>query len=171
MRALPQALEIIFEVQMKRSNQKIVRKKKAFQLTKYIFFPFFFSLDHSYFQSFLLSHFLFILNNLKCYKNVTWNSTNHFWILITTEQYTKNFLGVQKSTFVMLSDFFFEFLTPFTLWGRTFLISNLFSTIVDVSDASRGGVQVLFGHQKQQSRPLGSGLPWVLKCLITDWST
>jgi hypothetical protein len=44
MGALPQALEIIFEVQMKRSNEKIARKKKAFQLTKCIFFPFFSSL-------------------------------------------------------------------------------------------------------------------------------
>jgi hypothetical protein len=34
MRALPQALEIIFEVQMKRNNEKITRKTKAFQLTK-----------------------------------------------------------------------------------------------------------------------------------------
>jgi hypothetical protein len=33
------------------------------------------------------------------------------------------------------------------------------------------GVQVLFGHQKQQSLPLESGLPWVLKCLITSWFT
>jgi hypothetical protein len=41
MGALPQALEIIFEVQMKRSNEKIARKKKAFQLTKCIFSPFF----------------------------------------------------------------------------------------------------------------------------------
>jgi hypothetical protein len=38
MGALPQALEIIFEVQMKRSNEKIARKKKVFQLTKSVFF-------------------------------------------------------------------------------------------------------------------------------------
>ncbi len=35
----------------------------------------------------------------------------------------------------------------------------------------REGVQVLFGHQKQWSPPLESGLPWVLKCLITNQST
>jgi hypothetical protein len=39
--------------------------------------------------------------------------------------------------------FFFEFLTPFTLGGCNFLISNQFSTIVIVSDAPRRGVQVL----------------------------
>jgi hypothetical protein len=38
MRVLPQALEIIFEVQRKRCNEKITRKKKAFQLTKFVFF-------------------------------------------------------------------------------------------------------------------------------------
>jgi hypothetical protein len=49
MGALPQALEIIFEGQMKRSNEK----KKVFQLTKRKFsLLFFFSLDPSYFQSF-----------------------------------------------------------------------------------------------------------------------
>jgi hypothetical protein len=66
---------------------------------------------------------------------------------------------------------FFEFLTPFILGGRNFLISNQFSTIVSVSDAPRGRVQVLFGHQKQQSPPFGSGLPWALKCLVTGQST
>jgi len=45
-------------------------------------------------------------------------------------------------------------LTPFTLGGHNFLISNLFSTIFSVLDAPRGGLQVLFGHQKQQSPPL-----------------
>jgi len=57
------------------------------------------------------------------------------------------------------------------LGGCNFLISNLFPIIVRVSDAPRGGVQVLFGHQKQQSLPLGSGLPWVLKCSVTGQST
>jgi hypothetical protein len=44
MGALPQALEIIFEVQRKRSNEKITRKKKAFQLTKCLLFFIFGSL-------------------------------------------------------------------------------------------------------------------------------
>jgi hypothetical protein len=35
---LPQILEIIFEVQMARNNEKIIRKKKAFQLTKCVLF-------------------------------------------------------------------------------------------------------------------------------------
>jgi hypothetical protein len=53
----------------------------------------------------------------------------------------------------------FEFLTPFTLGGHNFLISNLFLTIVNVSDPSRGGVQVLFKDQKQWSSPLASSCP------------
>jgi hypothetical protein len=40
MGALPQALEIIFEVQWKRINEKITKKKeKAFQLIHCFFFP------------------------------------------------------------------------------------------------------------------------------------
>jgi hypothetical protein len=38
-----------------------------------------------------------------------------------------------------------------------------------VSDAPR--VQVLFGHQKQWSPPLGSGLPKALKFSVTRQST
>jgi hypothetical protein len=39
MGALPQALEIIFEVQRKRINEKITRKEKAFKVIKSVFFP------------------------------------------------------------------------------------------------------------------------------------
>jgi hypothetical protein len=52
MEALPQALEIILEVQMTRNNEKIIRKKKkSFPTYKTHFFSFFFSLDSSYFQT------------------------------------------------------------------------------------------------------------------------
>jgi hypothetical protein len=41
MGAVSQALEIVFQTQKKRSNPKIARKKKAFQLAKHVcfFFP------------------------------------------------------------------------------------------------------------------------------------
>ncbi len=65
-----------------------------------------------------------------------------------------NFLGVYEPAFVVFNSFFWEFLTPFTLVGHNFLISNLFSTILNVLDAPRGGLQVCFAHQKQQSPPL-----------------
>jgi hypothetical protein len=58
----------------------------------------------------------------------------------------------------MFNSLFFEILTPFTLEGHNFLISNLFSTILSVLDAPRGGLQVLFGHQKQQILPLAGML-------------
>jgi hypothetical protein len=62
MGTFPQALEIIFEVQMKKSNEKIARRKISFfQLTKCVLYFF----------------YLFILNDLKCYTNVTFSSTNH----------------------------------------------------------------------------------------------
>jgi hypothetical protein len=50
MGVLPQALEIIFEMQMKRRNEKIARQKiKLFNSQNVVFF---FILDLSYFQSF-----------------------------------------------------------------------------------------------------------------------
>jgi hypothetical protein len=49
MTALPQALEIIFEVQRKNSNEKIARKENATYKTLFYFFSF--SLDPSYFQT------------------------------------------------------------------------------------------------------------------------
>jgi hypothetical protein len=51
MGVLPQVLEIIFEVQMKRSNEKIARRRrKSFPNSQNKFFSL--SLDASYFQSF-----------------------------------------------------------------------------------------------------------------------
>ncbi len=42
MGVLPEALEIILEVQRKRGNEKITRKKKAFQLRKHVLLIFLF---------------------------------------------------------------------------------------------------------------------------------
>jgi hypothetical protein len=47
MGVLPQALKIIFQVQRKRSNEKIARRKISFQILKMCFF----TLEPSYFQS------------------------------------------------------------------------------------------------------------------------
>jgi hypothetical protein len=101
-------------------------------------------------------NFLFILDDLKCHKKVTWNFTNHIWSLIAAEQPTRNFfgcLGTGLCNVWWFVCFFFGVLNPlFSFWGVcNFLISNSFSTIVSVSDAPGGGVQVLFGHQKQRS--------------------
>jgi len=80
MEALSQALEIVFEMQRKRSNEKIARRKISFLTHRmYLIFNFNFSL---LFGPLLLSklltfHFLFILNDLKCYKSATFSSTNH----------------------------------------------------------------------------------------------
>jgi hypothetical protein len=108
MGALAQAVEILFEVQRKRSNEKIARRKICFSTDKTRFFLFCFSLDPSYFQISLLSHFLFNLNNLKCYRSATLSSTNHLGTLIATEQHTRNFLGVWKPTLSQLVVWVFE---------------------------------------------------------------
>jgi len=53
MGALPQALEIIFEMQTKGSNEKITKKKKSFPAYKTLFFLIFKSLLFSNFITFL----------------------------------------------------------------------------------------------------------------------
>ncbi len=58
------------------------------------------------------------------------------------------------------------------LWGgHNFLNFNPFLTIFHVPDAPIEKNQVLFGHQKHQSPPLESGLPWVFKWSLMDCST
>jgi len=49
MGALPQALEIMSEVERKKINEKITRRKISFPSYKVCFFSFFFSLEPSYF--------------------------------------------------------------------------------------------------------------------------
>jgi len=58
MRALPQALGIIFEVQIKKSNEKIAKRKKGFQLTKRVsFLCFCFFLTPPTFKAFIFLMF------------------------------------------------------------------------------------------------------------------
>jgi hypothetical protein len=64
-----------------------------------------------------------------------------------------NFLGVYEPAFVMFNSFLGEFLTPFTLGGHNFLISNLFSMILSVLDTPRVGLQVFFSHQSNRALP------------------
>jgi hypothetical protein len=62
MGVLPQALKIIFEVQMKRSNEKVARRKISFSTykTHLFFFPLWTLLTFK-----THNFFLFILNDLK----------------------------------------------------------------------------------------------------------
>ncbi len=61
----------------------------------------------------------------------------------------------------------FEFLTPSTLGGLNFLISNPFMTILSASDVPRG-VSVLLGCQKQRTLPLDLACPGCLSvCPLT----
>jgi hypothetical protein len=55
---------------------------------------------------------------------------------------------------------FLKVLNPLYFGGCNFLISNLFSMIISVSNATRGGVQILFGHPKQgEPSPLDLAYP------------
>ncbi len=147
--------------------KKQQEKKKVFQLTKHFFFFFF--------GPFLLSNiitFLFFIHLklfkvlqeccVKFYKSSLNSNNNRETCKEVFERKETNLCNVWWFVF-------FEFLTPFTtLEDQNFLISNLFSTIVSVSDAPTGEAPVLFGHQKQRSPPLGSSLPC---CLVTSPST
>ncbi len=107
---------------------------------------------------------MFILNDLKCYRSATFSSTNHFGTLIATEQHTRIFFGWLNFYFEVFDGFVFErFLTLSTLGGHNFLNSNPFLMIFSALLVPIGEVQVLFGHQKQWSFPLGSYLPSALK--------
>jgi hypothetical protein len=92
MGVLPQVLKIIFQVQRKRNNEKIARRKINFETYKMCFF----FLEPSYFQSLYLSHFLFILDDLKFYRSTTLNSINHLGVLIARDQHTNSVLDVQE---------------------------------------------------------------------------
>ncbi len=117
-------------------------------------------------------YFLFILNNLKCYRSATWSSTNHLWTLITTEPYIlETFVGCSGIGLCSFWWCFLKFLTHSTLGGCNYFNSIPFLTIFNVPNAPIKGVQIFFGHQKQQSPPLGSGLSWALKCSITNQFT
>jgi hypothetical protein len=50
--------------------------------------------------------------------------------------------------------FVFLVLDLFTLKAHNFLISNLFQTIVSVSDVPRGGVQILLDPRSKRALPL-----------------
>jgi len=56
--------------------------------------------------------------------------------------------------FITFGGFFFEFLTPSILGGRNFLNFIMFLMIFNALDVSIGGVQDLFGQQKQWNSTL-----------------
>ncbi len=149
----PQVLKIVFEVQRKMNNEKITRREINFLIYKILlFFPLFGPLLLSNLITFLfLIHFkgfkMLQVCHLKFYKS--------FLNLITTQQHTRNFVGVWEPIF----EAFGEFLTPSTLRGHNILNSISFLMIFSAPNVPIRRVQVLFRHQKQWNHPLGSGLP------------
>jgi hypothetical protein len=111
MGALLQVLEIILEVQRKRNNEKII------ELTKHVSFLFSSLWIPPTFKPRNFFYFLFIWNDLKCYRSPTWNYTNYFWTLIGIYQHTWNVLGVQKPTLVVFNGLFFWVLDPLYFGG------------------------------------------------------
>jgi hypothetical protein len=98
--------------------------------------------------------------------STTFSSTNHLVTLITTKQHTRKLLGVQEPTLVVFSSLFFEFLTPFTLWGCNFLIFSLFSMMVSVWNVPRRGFKFCLDNINNITLPLNLAYP---ECLNV-WS-
>jgi hypothetical protein len=77
---LPQALEIVFEMKRKRSNEKITRrrkKKKKLSNLRNTFFSVLLLFGPLLLSKLLTFSFLVHLTNLKCYWIATFSSTNH----------------------------------------------------------------------------------------------
>ncbi len=142
---LSQALEIIFEVQRKRSDEKIIRKKKKlFNLKNMFFFSFFL------FEPLLLSNlitFLFFI---------------HFWQF--KDEHTRDLLGVLGTDFDSVQWFGFLSSWP-SLRGCNFCISYSFLTIVSVSDVPRGGFKFCLDIRNNWALPLDPACP---ECL-SSW--
>jgi hypothetical protein len=149
MGSLYQALDIIFEVQRKRSNEKITLRKISF-LTYKMHFYFFFSLYPHLLSNLITFLFLTHFKQLKlCKSSLNSNSNKSiqgsFWML--------------GMTFVMFIGLFFSSWPPL-LWGVvTFSILIQFWQIL-VHQLSNGGVQILFWTSKtmESSRWIRSAL-------------
>jgi hypothetical protein len=135
-------------VQKKRNNEKLTRRKTSFSNLQNIFF-FFFLLFGPLLSN--LITFLFLIH-FKRFK-MLWEHHLKFYksfLNSNSKRVTyKEHFGCLRTNLCSVQWFvFFEFLTPFTLGGHNFLISNPFLTILTVLDAPRGGLQTLFGRHK-----------------------
>jgi hypothetical protein len=66
---------------------------------------------------------------------------------------------MKLTIFLKINIFILSDLTRSILGAHNFLNFNLFWVIFNMLNMSIGGVQVLFGHQKQRSLPFGLSLP------------
>jgi hypothetical protein len=116
MGALLWALEIIFEVQRKRSNEKITRRKISLPTYKTCFF--FPLIIGTLLLSNLITFLFFIhFKRFKVLQCTIWSSTNHLGTLITTKQHTRNLFWCLRISFVMFGGLFFWILNPLYFGG------------------------------------------------------
>jgi hypothetical protein len=98
----------VLDLKKKKTNKNW---RKKISLLQNIFF-FFLLFGPFLLSKFITFSFFFILNDLKCYKNVALSSAYNLCTIITIEQHKRNFLGVQELVVVCC----FELLT-LLLWG------------------------------------------------------
>jgi hypothetical protein len=91
-------------------------RNKLFQFTKHFFLLLLLFWTLLTFKPRKFFYILFILNNLKCYRSITWNSTNHLSTLLAIEPHTRIFkcLGIG---FCNIWWFVFLRFWPPLLWG------------------------------------------------------
>ncbi len=90
--------------------------------------------------------------------NLSLKSRPELWSCITEEVSIINWdrnLGLSYPS-LRLCNVWWSSRPPLLLTGHSFLNSSSFLMIFNAPNAPIGGIQVMFGHQKQQSPTLGS---------------
>ncbi len=104
--------------------------------------------------------FLLILNNLKCWKSTTWNSKNHLWTLIATDQHKRKFWNVWDPTFVVFSVLFFLSSWPlFTVRGIIFTFLLHFQRLLMCWMCQEEGFKFCLDTRNNGALPLDLACP------------
>ncbi len=154
-----QDLQIIFEMQSQKNSQKKAVKKKCFFELQSTFFSFW-TLLLSNLITFLFS---FHLKRFKALKKHILNFYKSSWNSNSNRAATKNKNRCSKTDLCNVHDFIFSVLDPLYFKGYNFLNFIPFLTIFSAPNVPIREVQVLFGHQEQQSPPPES-CALTLKC-------
>jgi hypothetical protein len=149
--------------------KKITRRKISFPTYNthfFVYFPLWAPSTSNLITFFFVIHFkqfkVLYKRHLKFYKSfLNFNSNRTTY---------KEIFGCSQTDLCNVWWFVFLSYWPHLRWGAvTFSMFFFFWQFLVCQIVPIRGVQVLFGHWKQWSPPLGSSLPWILKCFATNW--